>query len=233
MRTLAIIPARGGSKRIKNKNVKLFRGKPMLLHSLLAAKEAGCFDKIAVSTDSEEIASVAREQGFEVPYLREPSLSDDHSTLSDVLLHELKKMSAHYRVEFDAACMILATAPLLKPEFLRNGLDVLRQEGTPAVIPVTTFDFPIFRAFRLDEHESISMQWPENEFVRSNDLPEAFHDIGQFYWVRTGDFLEQKRIFMKGAKGLKIPRRYTQDIDTPEDWVIAEAYAEALANLAK
>jgi N-acylneuraminate cytidylyltransferase len=222
---IAIIPARGGSKRIPRKNLKPFAGRPMIEHTLEAARASGCFGRIIVSTDDAEIAELALRWGAEVPALRPAALSDDHATTADVLVHALTELvpdpPAH-------ACCIYATAPLLQPRFLREGHSVLVESGASVAFSVTSFPYPILRALRRDEDGSVAMMWPEHRSTRSNDLPEAFHDAGQFYWVNVPAFLAQRQLFTPDAHGVRIPRKFVQDIDTPEDWDTAEALFRAL-----
>lgn len=197
----------------------------MIEHSIEAARNSGVFDRIIVSTDDDEIADVARAAGADVPMLRPAQLSDDHATTSDVLAHALTEM---VRSPPRRACCIYATAPLLQSQFLREGHDRLVMSGASVVLSVTSFPFPIFRAFRQEESGALAMFWPEHRETRSNDLPEALHDAGQFYWVDVPSFLAHRRLFAADAQGVRIPRKYVQDIDTEEDWESAEALWFAL-----
>lgn len=223
---VAVITARGGSKRIPGKNVRMFAGRPMLAWPLLAAREAGIFDRIVVSTDSEDIARVAREWGAEVPFLRPPELSDDHTPTAPVLRHALDMLS-HGGAKPEFACCIYPTAPFLLPDSLRRGLDAVRG-GAPAAVSVTSFDFPILRGFRLRDDGSLTFNWPEYELTRSQDLPEFYHDAGQFYWVDVERFYTEQRLIMPGARPVILPRKRVQDLDTPEDWEVAELMAHVL-----
>lgn len=217
---VAIIPARGGSKRIPRKNLRPFAGRPIIAYSIEAAHRAGCFDRIVVSTDSREIADLAVSMDAEVPFLRPAELSDDHATTASVLQHAIEALGA---ASIHAACCIYPTAPLLRATDLVTGLELLRARQAPSVVPVTTYEYNIFRSLRVSPMGTLEMIWPENRDVRSNDLPEALHDAGQFYWVDAQRFLREPVIFAAGTVPLRIPREIVQDIDTPEDWKRAEA----------
>lgn len=218
---VAIIPARGGSKRIPRKNIRPFAGRPMIAHSIAAALESGLFGMVLVSTDDAEIAAVAREYGAEVPFLRPPELSDDHTPTAPVIVHALEQLAqGGHRVE--AACCIYATAPFVRPEYLRRGHDLLVSRSAATVFSVATFPAPIFRALRLRDDGRLAMFWPEHEYTRSNDLPEAYHDAGQFYWVDVARFMVHPRLFGDDSLPVILPRHLVQDIDTMEDWETAE-----------
>lgn len=224
---VAVITARGGSKRIPGKNIREFAGRPMLAWPIVAAQKAGIFDRIIVSTDSEEIAAVASSWGAEVPFMRPPHLADDHTPTAPVLLHALDALEAQGSV-VSYACCIYPTAPFLRPDDLRRGLDELRRTGSPVALSVTTFDFPILRAFKRCEDDSVAFHWPEYELTRSQDLPEFYHDAGQFYWVDATAFRRSRRLIMPGARPVVLPRKRVQDLDTPEDWEVAELMAKVL-----
>jgi len=224
---VAIIPARGGSKRIPGKNIKLFRGRPIISYSLEAAQKAGAFDRILVSTDSEDIATIAREYGAETPFVRPAELADDYTATAPVLLHALQWLT-HNGGMVEAFCCIYPAAPFIRAEDIRSGLEKLTTAKAGAVIPVTTFPAPIFRAFTVNEGGWLQMLWPEHELTRSNDLPEAYHDAGQFYWCDAEKFLQEKKIYMDNAMPLILPRYRVQDLDTLEDWSTAELMYEIL-----
>jgi pseudaminic acid cytidylyltransferase len=224
---IAVITARGGSKRIPRKNIRMFAGRPMLAWPITAAKEAGIFDRVIVSTDSPDIAAVARQWGAETPFMRPAELSDDHTPTAPVFLHALDFMGNEGN-KLEYACCLYPTAPFLLPEYLRSGLDELRKHNAPAAISVTTFDFPILRGFKCCQDGSLAFNWPEYEYARSQDLPEFFHDAGQFYWVNVRKFCEQKRLVMPGTRPVLLPRKRVQDLDTPEDWEAAELMAKVL-----
>jgi len=218
---VAIIPAREGSKRIPRKNIKLFAGRPIIEYSIKAGIGTGLFDKVIVSTDSKQIGNVARRYGAEVPFIRPSGISDDHTMLPPVLKHALDWLNEN-AAPVECFCCILPTAPFIRPEYIRQGYEKLIHEKVSAVISVTTFPFPIFRAFKISEGKRLEMLWPEHEFTRSNDLEEVYHDAGQFYWLDTAKFCEQQRIFAPDASPILLPRYMVQDIDTPEDWQTAE-----------
>lgn len=218
MRAVAIIPARGGSKRIQRKNIKPFLGAPMISYSIRGARDAGCFDEVMVSTDDPEIADTALSLGAAVPFMRSISSSDDHATLADVVSEVLLGYSEQ-GVLFDEFCCILPTSPLLDPRDVR---DARKELGTaPAVFSAVRFGYPIWRALQVRDG-SVSMIWPEHELSRSQDLPTAYHDAGMFYWAKTSAFLEQRTLFLGGSRIWELPEDRVQDIDTPEDWRLAE-----------
>lgn len=229
MSSVAIIPARGGSKRIPGKNIKPFAGKPMIAHSIIAAQKSGAFDRIVVSTDCEEIARVAREYGAEIPFVRPPELSNDLIQTAPVLCHALKFLSANGQPPEYFAC-IFATAPFLTAADLREGMATLKSSNAPAALSVTQFGYPIFRAFRRENSGRVNFFWPEHAATRSQDLPEAFHDVGMFYLYKTALFLARESEYPPGKMPMILPesipvifpRTRVQDIDTPEDWEVAE-----------
>lgn len=218
---VAIIPARGGSSRIQNKNIRQFAGNPMISYSIQAAKQSGVFDRIIVTTDSKAIANIAEEYGAEVPFFRPDHLSDDHTPTAPVISHALKFI-ADQGEPAEYACCIYATAPFVRPEFIRQGYEIILKKGVSAAFSVTTFAFPIFRALKIKENGQMAMFWPEHELARSQDLPEAYHDAGQFYWLKVDSFLKSEKLYASDAMPVRIPRYLVQDIDTPEDWETAE-----------
>ena len=218
---LALIPARGGSKRIPRKNIRFFRDKPMIAWSINAARAAGCFDRILVSTDDDEIAEVARSFGAEVPFQRPAHLADDKTTTQAVVMHALQ-WCEQQGLEPQAVCCLYATAPFVQPADLVEAGLLLEQAPTSSfVFPVTTFPFPIQRAIRIDTAGRSVMFQPQHFNTRSQDLDEAFHDAGQFYWARPEAWLSSVNIFDDGCP-LILPRWRVQDIDTEEDWLCAE-----------
>lgn len=231
MSTVALIPARGGSKRIPRKNVKLFAGLPMIAHSLRAAREAGVFDRIVVSTDDSEIAVVAREHGGEVPFVRPAELADDFAGTDVVIGHALGWLAAQGQPA-TRFCCIYATAPFLRAADLRRGLEVLEATQAATAFSVTTYPYTIFRSLKVNAAGRVEMFWPENFPKRSQDLPEAWHDAAQFYWGNTARYLVERRLFSSNSVPVEIPRLRVQDIDTPEDWEIAELMFQALATRA-
>lgn len=218
---LAIIPARGGSKRIPRKNIKPFAGKPMISWSIEAALTSGCFDRVIISTDDAEIADVARAHGAEVPFMRPTELSDDHTGTIPVVAHAVEWMGQHVG-HVDFACCLYATAPFVQTQDLRQGLDMLQRSGAQYAFSVTSYAFPIQRAIRIRADERVEMLNPEHFNTRSQDLEEVFHDAGQFYWGLSNAWLNHVPIFSHDSVPVRLPRERVQDIDNPEDWVVAE-----------
>ena len=222
MNKVAIIPARGGSKRIKHKNIKLFCGKEIIAWSIEAAIESNCFDRIIVSTDNDDIATVAYNYGAEVPFKRPAEISDDFSTTSEVVAHSIQWLKDNEKKP-DLVCCIYATAPFIKSSDITSGLDILIKKQCEFVFPVTTFSFPIQRAIKLNDNGSTTMFRPDKYQERSQDLTPAYHDAGQFYWGDADAWLENKNIFVNSKSfPLILPPYRVQDIDTIEDWERAE-----------
>ncbi|WP_024619554.1 pseudaminic acid cytidylyltransferase [Pseudomonas kilonensis] len=218
---LAVIPARGGSKRIPRKNIKVFCGKPMIVWSIQAALQSGCFDKIIVSTDDEEIAEVARQYGASVPFMRPAELSDDYTGTIPVMQQAIEWCNANGFYARQVCCLY-ATAPFVSPEDLRRGLSTLELSGSQYAFSVTSYAFPIQRAVRLTGAGRVEMFNPEFFNTRSQDLEESYHDAGQFYWGLADAWLKGEMIFSPESSAVLLPRHRVQDIDTPEDWVRAE-----------
>ena len=224
---VAIIPARAGSKRIPKKNIRDFCGRPMITWPIRAALESGVFEKVIVTTDSEQIAEVARSAGAEVPFMRPPELSDDHTPTAPVVEHALNWLIENERMP-DYACCLYATAPFVRAQFLRQGLEIIREHQAATCFSVTTFPFPIFRGLQLEDDGRVRMIWPEFELTRSQDLVEAYHDAGMFYWLDSQKFLASKKIYADDARPVIIPRHFVQDIDTEEDFLRAELMFKAI-----
>ena len=224
---LAVIPARGGSKRIPRKNIKPFCGQPMIAWTIKAAIDSGCFDRIVVSTDDEEIASVARALGAEVPFMRPAELADDHAGTMPVVAHAIREVSQDYSPE--SVCCLYATAPFVRPEDIAYGQNILSKSADcDFAFTVTSYAFPIQRALKMTHKGRVDMFWPEHFQTRSQDLEEAWHDAGQFYWGRPDAWLESRPLFSSQSCPIVLPRHRVQDIDTPEDWVRAEWMFKAL-----
>lgn len=221
MSRVAIIPARGGSKRIPRKNVKDFCGKPMIAWSIEAAKASGCFDQIIVSTDDVEIAKVASEWGATVPFMRPTELSDDFTGTLPVIRHAVEWLSQH-ETPVEYACCLYATAPFVSAEDLKRGLQLIQDSSSSYAFSVTSYAFPIQRAIRITDNGRVTMFNPEHFQTRSQDLEEAWHDAGQFYWGTAEAWGEERAIFGEDSVPVKLPRHRVQDIDTPEDWNRAE-----------
>lgn len=224
---LAVIPARGGSKRIPRKNIRPFCGLPMIAWSIRAALESGLFDAVVVSTDDAEIAEVAKAHGASVPFMRPPELSDDHTGTAPVIGHAIEHFREQGRAP-DPVCCIYATAPFVRAEDLQCGLELLNTTGADYAFSVTSYAFPIQRAVRLTPGGQVAMFHPEHYQTRSQDLEEAFHDAGQFYWGRAQAWLSGRPMFASGAAPVLLPRHRVQDIDTLEDWMRAEWMFKAL-----
>lgn len=223
---VAVIPARGGSKRLPRKNIRPFAGKPMIAYSIECARDSGLFGRVVVSTDDEEIAQVARQHGAEVPFVRPPELSDDYTGTTEVVAHAVQFLQQQQNLT--AVCCIYATAPFVDRDDLARGWSLLESGDWQYVFSATTFAFPIFRSFRVTATHGVQMFFPEHFLTRSQDLPEALHDAGQFYWGRPQAWLERRRIFDEGSTIVAIPRWRVQDIDTAEDWHRAETIARTL-----
>ncbi len=224
---IAVIPARGGSKRIPGKNIKNFCGKPMIAWSIETARTSGLFDHIVVSTDDVEISKVAKHWGAEVPFMRPIELSNDHIGTTEVIAHATRwTLDQGYAV--DAVCCIYATAPFIYVSDLIQGWEALNSGDWNYAFAVTDFAAPIFRSFRKTVNGGLEMLFPEHFSTRSQDLPVALHDAGQFYWGRPAAWLEGQRIFDRHSMPINIPRWRVQDIDTQEDWEGAEIFAPAI-----
>lgn len=225
--SVCIIPARGGSKRIPRKNVRPFAGRPMIGYAISAALKTELFSRVLVSTDDEEIAEIARREGAETPFMRPADLSDDHTVTAAVIVHALKWL--HERGEsFQFACCIYPTAPFVRAEFIRKGYELLRGGTASCAMSITSFPYPIFRARRITEDGALEYIWPEYARTRSQDLPEAYHDAGQFYWYRADEYLSNAGRVTGRTLPVLVPRYLVQDIDTLEDWETAEFMLEAI-----
>jgi pseudaminic acid cytidylyltransferase len=218
---VAVIPARGGSKRIPRKNVRDFCGKPMIAWSIEAALTSDCFERVVVSTDDAEIAEIARAWGAETPFLRPPELSDDYTPTRPVINHAIREIEALYgRPQY--VCCIYATAPFVRVSDLRNGYSSLTKNKADFAFAVTSFAYPIQRALKRTENGGVAMFYPEHRLTRSQDLETAYHDAGQFYWGKTEAFLADLPTFSSSSIPIILPRRRVHDIDTEEDWLLAE-----------
>ena len=228
---LAVIPARGGSKRIPRKNVKPFLGQPIIKYSIDAAREAGLFDEIMVSSDDAEIRALAQHLGASAPFARSAAVSSDTATTAAVLLEVLDAYRDAGRT-FDFVCCVYPTAPFVTAARLREAWTVLQATGADSALTVTRFSFPIWRAFKIDDGR-VAFQWPENALRRSQDLPPAFHDCGQLYFLRTSSFRAHGSLLMPHTVPVMVPESEAQDIDTEEDWKLAELkYAQLAAGAA-
>lgn len=219
-KAIAIIPARGGSKRIPRKNIKDFQGKPLIAYSIEAAISSKLFDKIIVSTDDEEIATIAKQYGADVPFIRPKELADDFSGTDDVIKHALSHLKEKGE-EYDYACTIYATAPLLQSKYLIDGFEKLKNSDAVNAFSATTMPFPIQRTFMINADGRCEMFMPEHYMTRSQDLEEAYQDAGQFYWTKLNKTSDEI-MFGKDSIPIILPRYLVQDIDTLEDWLRAE-----------
>lgn len=220
MTNIAVIPARGGSKRIPRKNIKIFHGQPLISYSIEAAIRSKCFDKIIVSTDDEEIAEVALRYGAEVPFLRSKELSNDFAGTTPVIQDAILKLDD---ADIEYVCCVYATAPMLSAQDIRTGLNTLKEkEDCNYAFSITTYDFPIQRSLLLNQENRVAMHKPDLFSTRSQDLEECWHDAGQFYWGTKQAWQQGLPIFDSNSLGIKLPRHRVQDIDTLEDWDMAE-----------
>ncbi len=222
---LCVIPARGGSKRIPRKNIKDFCGKPMIAWSIEVAKASTCFDHIIVSTDDDQIASIAKQWGAEVPFVRPAELADDYTGTIPVIAHAINWMRQHGQTP-EQVCCLYATAPFISAEDLRTGKKMLA--GYDYAFSITSYAFPIQRAIRLTAEQTVAMFHPEHFNTRSQDLEDAYHDAGQFYWGAVDAWLEERMIFGEHSAPIILPRHRVQDIDTAEDWLRAEWLFKAM-----
>lgn len=229
MNALAVIPARGGSKRLPGKNIRDFAGKPMLAWSVETALESGLFDTVMVSTDSEEVAAVALAAGATVPFTRSAKTADDHAILLDVMAEVVDRYEADGQ-RFDRLCCILPTAPLLRASTLKRAADLMTSGGFDTVFPVVAFSYPIQRALRRDATGQTAMCEPRHYASRSQDLEPAFHDAGQFYWMTREACLARQPTFAGRAGSFVIDEMEAQDIDTLTDWRLAELKKQLAAS---
>ena len=225
-KAVAIIPARGGSKRIPRKNIKDFCGKPLIAYSIEVALKSKLFDKVIVSTDDKEIATIAKKYGADVPFIRPKELSDDFTGTQDVINHTLEYLKKNNET-YDYVCTIYATAPLLQEKYLIEGFEKLKESTAVNAFSATSMPFPIQRTFKLNTNGRCEMFTPEHYMTRSQDLEEAYQDAGQFYWKRL-DKESSEIMFGKDSIPVILPRHLVQDIDTLEDWRRAEIMHEVI-----
>lgn len=221
MKNLAIIPARGGSKRIPRKNIKPFMGKPIIAYSIETALQSGLFDEVMVSTDDEEIAAIARQCGASVPFMRSDEQAGDYAGLTEVLLEVVDRYDTDGK-SYDHFCCILPTAPLLEKTDLVSAYRYLLQNDFDSVYPVVPFSYPILRSLVLNDEGEIKMRWPEYSNARSQDLEAAYHDAGTFYWVKTEVFRANRTFDVLKCGGIVVDEIRVQDIDNETDWKLAE-----------
>jgi pseudaminic acid cytidylyltransferase len=221
MMNVAIIPARGGSSRIRLKNIKKFAGRPIIEYSVEAARESGLFGRIIVSTDSDEIAKVAKQAGAEVPFMRPAELGKNEVNIADVVHHAVTWLMENGE-DYTYTCCILATAPFLQADSIKAGYEIICNNDVDTVLSVVKFSFPVFRAFQKDKKGRMKFVRPEYELKHSNELPDTYHDAGQFYWLNTEKFLASKSIMGREVLPVELRECLVQDIDTEADWETAE-----------
>lgn len=222
MSAVAIIPARGGSKRIPRKNIKDFLGKPIIAYSIELALQSKLFTEVMVSTDDDEIADVAKRYGASVPFVRSEKNASDYATTADVIVEVLDAYRKQQK-DFEQACCIYPTAPLAKVSSLKKALELLKTQHYHTVFPVVPYSFPIWRSVKVSpETGKAEMLWNEHLNTRSQDLPKAFHDAGQFYWMDVKAFLQEKLLYSSHTGVIELPEMEVQDIDNAIDWQLAE-----------
>ncbi len=232
MSSVAIITARGGSKRVPGKNIKEFCGQPIIAYSIKAALDSGMFDEVMVSTDSEEIAAIAREYGANVPFYRSAKTSDDYATTADVLMEVIEEYKLRGR-EFDHMCCIYPTAPFITADKLRQAMTVMKEKDATMVMPVVAFSYPPQRCFVIDEEGMMGYKYKEYFRTRSQDLEKWYHDAGQFYMYNIERYLELKGVVTEGIRPIIVSELEVQDIDTEEDFRIAELKYKLMVEAAK
>jgi|AntAceMinimDraft_17_1070374.scaffolds.fasta_scaffold00443_7 N-acylneuraminate cytidylyltransferase len=228
MKKLAIIPARGGSKRILRKNIRDFLGRPIISYSIDAALKSKLFDEIMVSTDDFEIADTAKQNGASVPFMRSKKNSNDYAGFSEVISEVLNEYGKK-NIKFEYFCCILSTASLITPERITEAYKMLIENDFDSVFPAVRYSTPIQRALKI-ENNNISMFYPENLRKRSQDLKPAYHDSGMFYWMKVDSFIKQKKLYAKKSGAIILSELESQDIDTLEDWKLAEIKYQILFN---
>lgn len=229
-RNICIIPARGGSKRIPRKNIKNFLGKPIITYSIEQALKSGLFEEVMVSTDDSEIANIALKSGANVPFLRTEKNSNDFATTAEVLIEVIKNYSKN-GFEYDNICCCYPTAPFVNTDRLIEGFELLNKEQVDSVLPISSFDYTIWRSLKENENSYLSFNWDEFEDSRSQDLPQAFHDAGQWYWIKTKSLFTHNKIITPFTRGLLLSSLEVQDIDNIHDWKIAELKYEYLQSI--
>jgi len=224
---VCVIPARGGSKRIPRKNIKEFNGMPVIAYSIKAALKSKCFSQVIISTDDDEIAEVARKYGAQVPFIRPSELSSDFTGTFPVIKHAIEWLESKNN-SIENVCCLYATAPFIQSNIISEAYQKLLNSKSDYCFSVTSFPFPIQRSIRITENDKVDMFYPENFFARSQDLEEAYHDAGQFYWGRAEAFKNELPIFSELSTPFVRPRYLVQDIDTAEDWTRAEVMYKVL-----
>jgi pseudaminic acid cytidylyltransferase len=229
MGNIAIIPARGGSKRIPRKNIKSFLGKPIISYSIEAALQTKLFEEVMVSTDDEEIAEIAKRYGAKIPFLRSANNSDDFSTTLDVIKEVINIYKAS-NIQFEYGCCIYPAAPFVTPSLLTQAYTILLKNKFDSVLPVIQYSFSIWRSLKMESNKVV-MWWPENVNKRSQDLPVSYHDAGQFYWFNIEDAMQQESLLNNNTGAIIVNELQVHDIDTLQDWQIAEFKYKYLQSL--
>ena len=224
---LCVIPARGGSKRIPRKNIKIFCGQVMIDYSIKAALDSQCFDQVIVSTDDAEIAEVAKYFGASVPFVRPDELANDYTGTVPVVKHAIEWFDDQGQSPSEVCCLY-ATAPFVRAGTIKRAYEQMQSTQADYCFTVTSFAFPIQRALKVTAKNRIEMFYPEHLETRSQDLEESYHDAGQFYWGKAEAFKQQKPLFSKSATPYILPRHLVQDVDTLEDWKRAELMYQVL-----
>jgi N-acylneuraminate cytidylyltransferase len=230
MSNLCIIPARGGSKRIPRKNIRDFLGKPIIAYSIEAALNSGLFEVVMVSTDDEEIAEISRQYGATVPFLRSSENANDFATTADVILEVLDEY-LNLGSSYEHVCCCYPTAPFVTSKRLKEGLEMLQNDHVHSVFPVVEFGYPILRSLKMDTDFLVSLNWPEYLNSRSQDLPRAYHDAGQWYWLKTSSFMKSGKIMDSNSYGILLDAIEVQDIDNEIDWKLAELKYELVQSI--
>ena len=227
---ICIIPARGGSKRIPRKNIKIFNGKPIIAYSIEAALKSGCFDKVIVSTDDDEISEVAKDFGAEVPFIRPAEISNDFAGTNPVISHAFNWMESQGNL-INHVCCLYATAPFIEHSSISNAYEKFKEMNADFCYSVTSFPFPIQRAIKINKSGKVGLFQPEHFHSRSQDLEETYHDAGQFYWGTKQAFNIDISILSEVVIPYILPRHLVQDIDSPEDWTRAEIMHQVIQKM--
>lgn len=220
MNNICIIPARGGSKRIPRKNIKEFMGKPIIAYSIEVAIKTGLFDKIVVSTDDLEIAEISKKYGAEIPFMRSNENSSDFATTAEVIVEVMDNYKLR-GINFQFVCCLYPTAPLVSSDKLIEGFQLIKNKDAGSVFPIVSFDFPIWRSLTLGEDKIVKMNWPEFQLTRTQDLPPAYHDAGQWYWLNNSYIQKNHGFYFDNSIGLVLDKYLVQDIDNESDWEMA------------
>lgn len=221
MTNIAIITARGGSKRIPRKNIRDFLGKPIIAYSIEAAISSRLFSDVMVSTDDIEIAAIAKQYGASIPFMRSTQNSDDYAGTDDVIEEVLFQLKENGK-EYDNACCIYPASPFINVNSLQCGYDLLTGNNYDTVFPVCAYSYPVLRSLSMNADGKVAMNWPENLHKRSQDLPAIYHDAGQFYWLKIAEFLRTKKLFTDNTGAIVLNELQVQDIDNETDWKLAE-----------